>query len=133
MTIYIEPEQALAVVARMGFHLRDEGLFLSALARPPLSAFGQDAYPTLELKAAALMSSIARNHALFDGNKRLSWVLTIAFININGWDLDMTQDEKFDLVVAVAQGALELDEIASTLSEHLVPDRSMRLAFGDFP
>ena len=122
MTIYIEPEQALAVIARMGFHVRDEGLFLSALARPAASAFGQDAYPTLELKAAALMSSIARNHALFDGNKRLSWVLTIAFLNINGWDLHMTLDEKFHLVLAVAQGDLELEEIASTLSERLVAD-----------
>ncbi len=120
MTLYIEPEQALSVVARLGLHIRDEGLFFSALARPMASAFGQDAYPRLELKAAALMSSVARNHALFDGNKRTAWVLTIAFLNINGWDVDMTQNEKFDLVLAVAQGDLDLDGIARTLAEHLV-------------
>lgn len=120
MTLYLEPEQGLAVVARMGLHVRDEGLFFSALARPSASAFGNDAYDTLELKAAALMSSIARNHALFDGNKRTAWVLTMAFLNINGWDLKMTQDEKFELVLSVAQGNRELPDIASVLARHLI-------------
>ncbi len=122
MTEYIEPEQALAVVARLGLHLRDQGLFLSALARPAASAFGSDAYDSLELKAAALLSSLARNHALFDGNKRTAWVITVAFLNINGWDLAMSQNEKFELVLAVAQGHLELDEIAATFATHLVID-----------
>ncbi|MHB1235122.1 MAG: type II toxin-antitoxin system death-on-curing family toxin [Microbacteriaceae bacterium] len=120
MTLYIDPEQALGVVARLGLHIRDEGLFFSALARPIASAFGQDAYPQLELKAAALMSSVVRNHALFDGNKRAAWVLTVAFLNINDWDVAMTQSEKFDLVLGVAQGSLELDEIARDLAKHLV-------------
>src|SRR5690606_25389002 len=116
------PEQALATVERLGLHVRDEGLLFSALARPAASAFGRDAYETLELKAAALISSIARNHALFDGNKRTAWVLTVAFLNLNGFDVDMSQDEKFDLVIAVATGSIELDEIAATLSRHLVDD-----------
>lgn len=122
MTRYLEPEQALAVVRRLGLHVRDEGLLFSALARPAASVFGAEAYESLELKAAALFSSIARNHALIDGNKRTAWVLTVAFLNINGFDLAMTQDEKFDLVLAVAQGSLELDEIAATLTAHLVAD-----------
>lgn len=122
MTEYLDPEQALATVERLGLHVRDEGLLFSALARPAASAFGRDAYETLELKAAALISSIARNHALFDGNKRTAWVLTVAFLNLNGFDVDMSQDEKFDLVIAVATGSLELDEIAATLSRHLVDD-----------
>jgi death on curing protein len=119
VTLYIEPEQALRVVTRMGLHVRDQGLLFSALARPAAGAFGQDAYPSLELKAAALMSSIARNHCLFDGNKRMSWVLTVAFLNLNGADLAMTQEEKFDLVLAVAQGNLELEEIARFIAAHL--------------
>ena len=122
MTAYLDPEDALAAVARLGLYLRDEGLLFSALARPAASAFGVDAYETIELKAAALITSIARNHALLDGNKRTAWVLTVAFLNINGWDLDMSQNEKFDLVLAVAQGSLELDEIAATFAEHLVAD-----------
>jgi len=120
VTIYLEPEQGLAVVARMGVHVRDEGLFFSALARPAASVFGNDAYDSLELKAAALMSSIARNHAPFDGNKRTAWVLTMAFLAINGWELEMTQDEKFLLVLDVAQGNLDLPDIASVLARNLV-------------
>jgi death on curing protein len=122
VTSYIDPEEALAVVDRMGLHVRDKGLLFSALARPAASAFGEDAYASLELKAAALMTSLARNHALMDGNKRTAWVLTVAFLNINGFDLVMTQDEKYDLVLAVAQGQLELDEIAATFAAHLVEE-----------
>jgi death-on-curing protein len=122
LTAYLDPEDALAGVARLGLYLRDEGLLFSALARPAASAFGVDAYETTELKAAALITSIARNHALLDGNKRTAWVLTVAFLNINGWDLDMTQNEKFDLILAVSQGSLELDAIAATFAKHLVAD-----------
>jgi death-on-curing protein len=122
VTLYLDPEDALAAVARMGLYLRDEGLLFSALARPAASAFGVDAYETIELKAAALITSIARNHALLDGNKRTAWVLTVAFLNINGWDLEMTQDEKFALILAVAQGSLGLDRVAATFAAHLVAD-----------
>lgn len=122
MTRYLEPEQALVVVHRLGFHLRDEGLLFSALARPAAGAFGVDAYDAIELKAAAMFTSLARNHALMDGNKRTAWVLTVAFLNINGFDIDMTQNEKFDLVLGVAQGQLELDQIAETLAAHLVEE-----------
>lgn len=123
MTQYLEPEQVIRVVGRLGFHVRDRGLLFAALARPATSLFGADAYDTLELKAAALFSSVARSHALLDGNKRLSWVLTVAFLNVNGYDLDMTADEKFDLVLAVAQDLLDLEAIASTLAQHLIVDR----------
>ncbi|HNP15970.1 MAG TPA: type II toxin-antitoxin system death-on-curing family toxin [Terrimesophilobacter sp.] len=119
MTTYLDPEQGLAVLARLGLHVRDEGLFFSALARPSTSAFGNDAYDSLELKAAALMSSLAQNHALFDGNKRTSWVIAVAFLNINGWDLKMSEDEKFDLILAVAEGEIALEELAETFSRHL--------------
>lgn len=122
MTVFIEPEQGLAVVARLGLHVRDEGLFFSGLARPAASAFGRDAYPDLGLKAAALLNSLARNHALIDGNKRTAWILTVAFLNLNGVDIDMTQDEKFDLVLGVAAGKLELEETARVIRTHLVPD-----------
>jgi death-on-curing protein len=120
VTLYLDPEDAMAVVARLGLYVRDEGLLFSALARPAASAFGTDAYPTLELKAAALISSVAGNHALIDGNKRTAWVLTVAFLNINGWDPRMTQDQKFDLVLAVARGSLELSEIAAIFEANLV-------------
>lgn len=122
MTEYLEPEQAIAVVRRLGLYVRDEGLLFSALARPSASAFGVDAYPALAMKAAALLSSLAGNHALIDGNKRTAWVLTIAFLNINGYDVGMTQDQKFDLVLVVARGGLELEEIAAAFAAHLVAE-----------
>ncbi|HEX3678638.1 MAG TPA: type II toxin-antitoxin system death-on-curing family toxin [Galbitalea sp.] len=122
MTVYLDLEDALAAVARLGLYLRDEGLLFSALARPAAGAFGVDAYESIELKAAALITSVARNHALLDGNKRTAWVLSVAFLNINGWDLEMTQDEKFDLVLAVAQGSPELEEIAAAFAKHLIAD-----------
>lgn len=112
MIEYIDPEQALAVVEKLGLRVRDEGLLFSALARPSASMFGVDAYPDLPEKAAALISSLAQNHPLFDGNKRLSLYLTFAFVRINGFDVTFTNDEAFDLVLAVAQSRLELGEIA---------------------
>ena len=84
--------------------------------------FGVDAYPTLELKAAALFSSLAQNHPLFDGNKRLSLYLTFAFLRINGFRLTFTNDEAFVLVLAVAQSQMELDEIASVIAGHIIRD-----------
>lgn len=117
---YIEPEQAMAAVRHLGLHIRDRGLLFSALARPQASAFGEDAYATLELKAAALMTSIARDHALFDGNKRLSWYLTLAFFTLNGTRIVMSNNEAFDLIAAVARGELELEELAATFARHMV-------------
>ena len=122
MTVYLGPEQAISAAAHLGLHVRDAGLLFSALARPAASAFGQDAYATLELKAAALMTSLARNHAIVDGNKRLSWYLTLAFLRINGFRVVMSNDDAFDLVLAVAQGKLELDAIVTTLASHLVSE-----------
>jgi death-on-curing protein len=86
--------------------IRDRGLLQSGLARPQATAFGEDAYPTLEEKAAALLHSLARNHALVDGNKRLAFAGTIAFLGVNGVRLRLTEDEAYDLVIDVATGAL---------------------------
>lgn len=121
MTLFIGRRQALAVIDRLGLHVRDHGLLASALARPEASMFGEDAYATLELKAAALFSSLAQNHPLIDGNKRLSLILTFSFIEINGFLLTFTNDEAFDLVLAVARSELELDEIAERLASHMTP------------
>jgi len=120
VTEYLDPEQALAAAERLGLHIRDEGLLFSALARPASSAFGQDAYPAIELKAAALMHSIARNHALFDGNKRFAWFMTLAFLALNDLRVVMPEDTAFDLVLGVARGELELAEAAAVIRAHLV-------------
>ncbi len=98
--------------------VRDHGLLQSALARPQASAFADDAYPSLEEKAAALLHSLARNHALVDGNKRLALAATIAFLGINGMRLTLTNDEAYELVVAVAAGRLdEIPELADQIRD----------------
>lgn len=91
--------------------VRDHGLLQSALARPQATAFGGDAYPSLEEKAAALLHSLARDHALVDGNKRLSLAGTIAFLGVNGRRLTLSNDQAYELVMAVAAG--ELDDVAA--------------------
>jgi death-on-curing protein len=99
--------------------VRDHGLLASAAARPRTSAFGADAYPTFAGKAAALMHSIARNHALVDGNKRLAWAATRSFCLLNGHDLAFTVDDAEQLVQSVARGELEAREIERVLAAHL--------------
>ena len=87
--------------------VRDHGLLDSALARPQATAFGVDAYPSLEQKAAALLHSLVRNHALVDGSKRLALAATIAFLALNGRRLTLSNDEAYALVMDVAAGHLD--------------------------
>ena len=89
---------------------RDHGLLQSALARPQTTAFGEEAYANLEEKAAALLHSLARNHALGDGNKHLALASTIAFLGVNGRGLTLSNDQAYELVTSIASG--RLDEIA---------------------
>ncbi|MGI8678512.1 MAG: type II toxin-antitoxin system death-on-curing family toxin [Jatrophihabitans sp.] len=96
--------------------VRDAGLLESAAARPQTSVFGDDAYPTLAEKAAALSHSIARNHALVDGNKRLALAGLIAFLGVNGQRLTLTNDEAYALIIAIATGDLnEVPDIAERI------------------
>ncbi|HYK27244.1 MAG TPA: type II toxin-antitoxin system death-on-curing family toxin [Streptosporangiaceae bacterium] len=97
--------------------IRDIGLLESVLARPQATAFGSDAYPSLEEKAAALLHSLARNHGLVDGNKRLALAAMIAFYGVNGRRLTLTNDEAYDLVIAVASGTLDaVEQVAGRLA-----------------
>lgn len=121
MTAYLDIEDALQVVDRYGFHIRDVGLLASALARPATTVLGAEAYPELAVKAAALLESVARFHPLIDGNKRTAWTLMVLLLWINGYRHDFTTDEGFDLVVGVAAGAIDLPNAAAEISRHLVP------------
>jgi death-on-curing protein len=90
--------------------VRDLGLLDAAVHRPRASVLGQDAYPDLFAKAAALLHSLARSHPLVDGNKRLAWLATYVFCAKNGVELDPADDDAYDLVIAVAAG--EIDDIS---------------------
>jgi death-on-curing protein len=99
--------------------VRDMGLLAAAAARPWITVFGDDAYPTFEDKAAALLHSLVRNHALVDGNKRLAWSATRIFCLLNGRDLTYDVDEAEDLMVNAASGELDVPQIASWLVAHM--------------
>jgi death on curing protein len=107
--IHLDLDDFLHVATRTlgAVEVRDVGLLVSAVSRPQATAFGKDAYPSIHSKAAALLHSLARGHALVDGNERLALAGTIAFYGLNGLRLTLTNDEAYDLVVAVAAGDME--------------------------
>jgi len=125
--IYLTLPELLHVAGRIlgpGYGVRDYGLLEAALARPRATAFGKDAYPGLDAKAAALLHSIARNHALIDGDKRLALAAVIAFYGLNGRRLTLTNDQAYDLVMSVAAGQLDtVDAIAAVLQNATQPRR----------
>jgi death-on-curing protein len=120
--IYLRLDDALHVARRaLGTEpeVRDHGLLESALGRPRATVFGADAYPSIHDKAAALLHSLARNHTLVDGNKRLALAATIAFYGMNGVRLTFSNDEAYDLVMAVAGGDVDdVGAIAQSLATH---------------
>lgn len=97
--------------------VRDLGLLGSALERPRTSLFGEDAYPQLATKAAALLESVVRNHPLVDGNKRLGWACLVVFLDLNGLWLDVDDDEAFDFVMGVAAGEIPLGAMADAIEK----------------
>lgn len=98
--------------------IRDVGLLGSAAARPQTTAFGKDAYPDLWTKAAALLQSIVKNHPLIDGNKRLGWLATATFLELNRVEATApTNDDVYELVITVAAGHHDIDEIAALLQD----------------
>jgi death-on-curing protein len=98
--------------------VRDAGLLESAVARPAASMFGTEAYPTLDLKAAALLDSVVNNHALVDGNKRLGLIAVATFYELNGFDFDAPLDDVYDLVISVADGSnRDVPKIAALLAQ----------------
>lgn len=109
--ILLDVEDLLHVAERVvpAMEVRDVGLFQAAAARPRPSACGEGAYPSLHQRAAALLHSLVRGHALVDGNKPLGLSSVIAFYGMNGVRLTLTNDEAYDLIVAVAAG--ELDDV----------------------
>jgi death on curing protein len=113
---YLELEDIFQLVRYLGVGpVRDVGLLDSAVARPRSSAFGEDAYSSISLKAGALLHSITNNHALVDGNKRLAWLATTVFLDLNGLAPELSDDEAFDLVWEIAATSIDVEAIASKL------------------
>lgn len=110
--IAVRPAQSL---------LRDPGALAACAARPQTTVFGEDAYPGLADKVAALMHSIVRNHPLVDGNKRLGWAGSLVFLRVNGYTVEFTEDAAVDLVLRVAAGELDMDELTKMLRAAMRP------------
>jgi death on curing protein len=99
--------------------LRDEGLLLSALARPQnLLAYGEPA-PDLASLAAAYAYGIARNHPFVDGNKRTALVAARTFLILNAVDLKATQDDKVLTFLNLAEGAISEEELADWIRKRI--------------
>lgn len=113
MVDYLDREDALtAIEARLGRppEIRDHGVLEAALHRPQATWYGQDIYPDLDTKAAALLLSLVSSGPLVEGSKRMGWIATRLFYVLNGRDLRMPEDEAYDLVVRIAAG--EEDDVA---------------------
>ena len=118
---YLDVEDLIALARLLlGDHppVRDVGLLAAAVARPPATAFDEDAYPDLRTKAAALLESVVNDHALVDGNKRLGWLATAVFLDLNGVIITTAaNDDVYELVTDVAGDRLGVEEIAERLRE----------------
>lgn len=99
------------------FRIRDLGLLESAVNRPEMTVYGQEAYKTLAEKIAALMHSLASNHALVDGNKRITWSCGRVFAILNGCDFEVEVDEAERVIVALASGELDAKSLVPIIEK----------------
>lgn len=118
MIEYLTLEDVLALIGDLQVGpIRDIGLLDSAVHRPQVSVLGADAYPGIDDKAAVLLESLVRNHALVDGNKRIGWLATVIFYGLNGITLEAPDNDAYDLVIAIASGTTTYQSAAALLTQ----------------
>ena len=100
--------------------VRDYKLLDSALENPFQSFGGEELYPTLQAKAARLGYGLIKNHCMIDGNKRIGTHAMLVFLAINGIELDYTQKELYETILAIADGSLEYEDLLKWILEHQV-------------
>jgi len=99
--------------------LRDEGLLESAIAMPFMTFFGEDLYPTLEAKAAQLCFGLVKNHPFIDGNKRIGAHAMLTLLRMNGYDVDLSNEELEDYIRSVAEGKKSASELTAWIKSHI--------------
>lgn len=127
--IYLELDDLLAIASEvLGLEVdvllrvTDLGLADSAMSRPQASFAGEEFYVSIEAKAATLLFGVARNHAFIDGNKRVAVLAALQFLNLNGFDLDLTPpEEAYKVIAGVAAGTATLDALTSWIADRLEP------------
>lgn len=129
--IYLELDDLLAVASEvLGLEVdvllrvTDLGLADSAVSRPQASFAGEEFYGSIEAKAATLLFGVARNHPFIDGNKRVAVLAALQFLNLNGFDMNLTPpEEAYKLIAGVAAGNVALDALASWIGSQIKPLR----------
>jgi len=125
---FLEKDQVLRLHRQLveafgGSHgVRDDGLLDSALAMPYMTFFGQDLYPSLEAKAAQLCFGLVKNHAFFDGNKRIGAHSMLVLLEANGIFLQYEQEELSDCVLSIAEGKMNAEELAAWIKAHIAEE-----------
>lgn len=125
--IYLTTEEVIRlqemVVQQSGGRpgILDRGKIDSAVALPRASFGGQELYPTLAEKAAAIGYSLACNHGFIDGNKRVGHAGMEAFLVLNGHELNAGVDEQEAVFLQLAAGSLSRDDFLAWVQQHLVP------------
>ena len=99
--------------------IRDFGALESALAQPYMTFGGNELYPSLAEKAAALGFSLIQNHPFADGNKRTGHAAMAMFLKVNGYNINASIDEQTEIILSVAAGKLSRDEFTKWLSNHI--------------
>lgn len=101
--------------------LRDLGTLESAVAQPQMTFGGDDLYPTLVEKAAALGFSLVMNHPFIDGNKRIGHAALETFLIMNDMEIDASVDDQEQIILSLASGELQRDEFTDWLKDYLKP------------
>ena len=117
---FLSLEDLLDIVSALKIGpVRDLGLLNAAALRPQTTLMGQDAYPSTTAKAAALLESLTKNHALIDGNKRLGWAACSVFLSLNALPIrdTVSNDDVYELVIAVASSQITMEQVCAMLSE----------------
>jgi death-on-curing protein len=99
--------------------VRDEGLLDSALAQPQATFFGELLHPTIGEQAAAYLYHLAMNHPFIDGNKRTAFAVMDTFVTLNGYSLNLSQEQAYNLVIRVVQKEISKEELSAFLELHL--------------
>jgi len=120
VTQEVDLDAIIDALGELGFVVRDAGLLASALHRPHTTLFGDDAYPSLSLKGAALVESLAQNHPMVDGNKRSAWICLNVFLSLNGYELRAQTDDAYAFMLDVANSRLSLEATSEWIAERLV-------------
>ena len=129
MIYYISAAQVIAlhqaVIQRFGGSegLRDKGALESAIGRPAMTFGGEDLYPDIAAKAAAMMHCLVLNHPFIDGNKRVGVAAAELFVLVNGWDLRATDEDLEDLTLSVARGDMVIEPLTIWFRQRLTQQR----------